>query len=366
VPSSTVFNIAVPIEAWSIETRTLISSSFPDLELLEVDPTSDLSEVALEGASILILEAKTKAHTDNSLKIIQRLSEKIKKKTLAIALLTNCENSNEEISKLEISGMIQVLSPLISAKALKLKIDFLFAKMKAAQNVISISPRLPALEKTENGRSIVLISPRSEDLRLVSQIAVRSQSSFHYYHQIDGDLTNFLNQHPEAIVFLDVDSEQATEKSSPHWIKNISDIVSKKIACSQIFAISDKNISRLPHVSSEDIRGFSHNLLRGESEAAFQVYATMVERAICQSPFDIESYFDENSKSQVFTISQASHRTTAVLGVERFLIECGLLHRIAVQAARAVDELILKCDAGCSGRFARSALSARFGPATEL
>jgi hypothetical protein len=400
----TTLYLSTPMEIWSQTTRAFIKGHLPGLKIVEIDPEKNISEqVSAEGLGLLLCETKSKEQTEQALKMVRALFEKIKQKDITVSFVT--QHVGEAIEQLEKSNVVQILSPNTSAKALKVKIELLFSKLKAAKKaqkpvenkdylfkgaeekkqsddkVIQLKPenkgkafeiqtetksrewgkgsttevQEPALDKTFPGSSItdveglglpgmkriVLISPRNEDLTFAAEISRRTGASFHYFHEANDNLQNFLTRFPETVVFWDIDHVEATDSRSSHSAENIGLTLTRLIPPMQIFAISNENINRLPHIFNYQKHVFAHCLFRGGNPGAIGVYSKIVSKMMSQDPFDIQGYFGEDAKSQQITISQNSHRAAAVKATESFLTKCGLIPRLSVQAAQVADELIL-------------------------
>jgi hypothetical protein len=185
-----------------------------------------------------------------------------------------------------------------------------------------------------------LISPRNDDLTFAAEISRRTGASFHYFHEADESLQNFLARFPETIVFWDIDHADASNSQSNHSAENIGLTLTRLIPPMQIFAISNENINRLPYIFNYQKHVFAHCLFRG-NQGSIGVYSKIVSKMMSQDPFDIQGYFGDDAKSQKITITQNSHRAAAVTATERFLTKCGLIPRLSSQAAQAADELIL-------------------------
>lgn len=130
----TTLYLCLPLDIWSSSSREFIREHLPKLNIVEIDPQKNISEqVSTEGLGVLLCETKTKEQIERGLKIVRTFFDKIKQKDLIVSFIT--QHSNEAIGQLEKSNVIQILSPNTSTKALKVKVELLFSKMKAAKKL---------------------------------------------------------------------------------------------------------------------------------------------------------------------------------------------------------------------------------------
>jgi hypothetical protein len=437
---ATTLYLCLPMDIWSVNTREYIIAQFPKLKIVEIDAQKNIVEqINPEGFGLVLCETRSKEQIERGLKAVRALFEKIKQKDVTVSFIT--QHGNEAVEQLEKSNVVQILTPNTSSKALKIKFELFFSKMKAAKKalkpvedkdylfkaatekkhgdkVIQLKPDAQGkgfevnqetktrewgkggnseakeptaaadyVEKRETPLSkelespaapeslkadyvqtaeeqallnkqypsvsdisglglpgmkrIVLISPRNDDITFAADISRRTGASFHYFHEANENLQNFLARFPETIVFWDIDHIDASNSQSNHSAENIGLTLTRLVPPIQVFAISNENINRLPYIFNYQKHVFAHCLFRGGNPSAIGVYSKIVSKMMSQDPFDIQGYFGEDAKSQQITIKQNSHRGAAVSATEKFLTKCGLIPRLAVQAAQAADELIL-------------------------
>jgi hypothetical protein len=386
-----VLYVYPPVVLWKNGANEYIKGELPSLEVVEIDPGQPLeSQIKPGTVGILLCEAKTKEQFDELYQLIRILKGRISSKDLAISVVT-LPGGNEAVNLLEKNGVVQVIPPNAPPKALKLKLELLFSKTRsmkqslaekeeieylfrvqrergAGSNTISLQPKrsrelqlrmsssegklvaqpieiegqltsLPVPRAADN--QLVLISPRDRDLVFAAEIARRTHSTLHYFYQPDSEFEQFLAAHPGATVLWDIDHEDAAYSRNHQSVEHVGMTLSRFTLPQQVFAISNENINRLPYIFNYQKHVFSHCMFRGENPSALGMYSRLVTRMRSKDPFGIKEYFGEDARHQEILITRTAHRLAAVSATETFLLKSGLIPRLATQAARATDELIL-------------------------
>jgi hypothetical protein len=175
-----------------------------------------------------------------------------------------------------------------------------------------------------------VISEREEDLTFCQSIAKRYGLSFHSATTA-AEAKSFLLDHPQTLVFWDVDQM----KTAP----TIGHALIETISADRVVAVSDKPFNSSPHLFK--VPAFNHYMFRRYDERAQEVYAKIGMACINPDSFGLFRYLPEDTPIQKIVLKQAAQRRAVIEAINNIFTKRGGNSRLVSMITRTSDELLM-------------------------
>lgn len=177
---------------------------------------------------------------------------------------------------------------------------------------------------------ILVISKRVDDLQFYSDMAKTQGLGLHVATE-SKDVKKLLTDHPQSIVFWDVDDKANVALMATTMKRIVSPV--------RVFAVSDDSLNQHPELFGQPV--FGHHIYRRYRDPVPFLFAKMALATLEPAPFGLLRFFPSDTASQRIRIGRAAHKTAAVAAIESFLLKTKVTSRLASLVAQSADELIM-------------------------
>lgn len=177
---------------------------------------------------------------------------------------------------------------------------------------------------------LLLISKRPEDETLARFIAVGNGFPLNRLIR-PADVSNFLIDHPQSIVFWDAQDPEKTPE--------IAEALANTISPFKVFVCTDGGLNEYPHLFNHSV--FGHHLFRRYHDPAPSLLSKLIAASLTPYPFGLQRFFPRGTPSQKIRVMRSGQKNAAVEALRNFLLKKALITRLATLAAQATDELVM-------------------------
>ena len=183
------------------------------------------------------------------------------------------------------------------------------------------------------------MTDRPEDLALCEAVcAVNGLTLFH-----DGagaKITSFFQEHPDAVMFWDVDHPKAASPGAQNSVQSISQrLLRVKPHFDRIFVVSDNPLTELEHATHLAV--FGHHLIRRYADPMPGIITRVIKASTMPDPFGIAKFAPAGVPIRKITLTESRHRTATIEALQNLYAKKGLPPGIVSNMAQAIDELLM-------------------------
>ena len=185
---------------------------------------------------------------------------------------------------------------------------------------------------------LMVASRRTEDIQFSQKVAERC--GFDFETCIDPvKLDDRMIERPQTIMFVDVDSAEATTSGKPLSLSRIQPILAKRLKPRQCFALSSVPFSELKEATRTQT--FSHYCVRHYDDFGVQWISRLCFPLFSPEPFGLNFYSDHDAKVNMIELKSAKERRIALEAISNLLLKRELHPRAVEMILRVGDELLM-------------------------
>lgn len=186
---------------------------------------------------------------------------------------------------------------------------------------------------------LLALTDRQEDLDLCQAVCTANGLTLHH----DGagaKLTTFFKEHPDTVLFWDVDHPKAHIPTAPTSVQALSQrLLRVKPHFDRIFVASDKPLLELEH--STHLPVFGHHVIRKYDEPFPSIISRVVKAATLPDPFGIAKFAAPDTPVRKIVLTETRHRSATVEALQNLYAKKGLPAAIVSNIAQSIDELLM-------------------------
>jgi hypothetical protein len=188
-------------------------------------------------------------------------------------------------------------------------------------------------------KSLLLISPKSEDQKFAAEVAVTAGLSLKHVQEAK-EGADLISQEEIHVVFVDASTEKEYQKFETA-IQDSVGIFSDKINPNAIHFLSSEELEKILYLLQSPL--FGHYILRNFNsiEEVGQHYGRVVKATLAERAFGLENLLKPGSKVQNIKLNSSAQKQEAVDAVKNYLLAAKFQSRMATVVANAVDELLM-------------------------
>lgn len=177
---------------------------------------------------------------------------------------------------------------------------------------------------------ILIVSHLAEDLEFGVKIAANCAAKIEAAVTAN-DIRKFLSTHSRAAVLWNADNFSLYERAH--------EVFPKYSSPRRIFAITQKPMYQFPELFTYQI--FGHHLLRRYEPPATLLYSKLIASVLDPKSAGIHSFFPTATDIKKIPVANSAHKRAATEAIQKHLTNQGVVGRLAVIVAQAMDELIM-------------------------